>query len=88
MDTPLFLYAPENLVSRDEFSRPVPRQSAHSPYSDWIWCSLTTFLPISASGCGRKEVHINWFMLKPAKAAPVTGTTLRFTGPVPAGSRQ
>ena len=24
-------YVPENLVSRDEFSRPVPRQLAHSP---------------------------------------------------------
>ena len=24
---------PENLVSRDGFSRPVPRQPAHSPYS-------------------------------------------------------
>jgi hypothetical protein len=26
---PLSLYVPENLVSRDEFSRPVPRQPAH-----------------------------------------------------------
>ena len=26
-------YIPENLVSRDRFSRPVPRQPAHSPYS-------------------------------------------------------
>ena len=27
-------YAPENLVSRDGFSRPLRRQPAHSPYSD------------------------------------------------------
>ena len=26
-------YAPENLASRDGFSRPVPRQPAHSPHS-------------------------------------------------------
>ena len=26
-------HAPENLVSRDGFGRPVPRQPAHSPYS-------------------------------------------------------
>ena len=31
--TPLSAYAPENLVSRDGFSRPAPRQPAHSPYS-------------------------------------------------------
>ena len=29
----LSLFAPENLVSRDRFSRPVPRQPAHSPHS-------------------------------------------------------
>ena len=29
MDIPLFPYAPENLVSRDGFSRPAPRQPAH-----------------------------------------------------------
>ena len=40
----------ENLVSRDGFSRSVPRQPSHSPYSSgWIWCLLTEFLPISAA---------------------------------------
>ena len=29
MNNPLFPYVPENLVSRDAFSRPVPRQPAH-----------------------------------------------------------
>ena len=29
MNTPLAPYAPENLVSRDMFGRPVPRQPAH-----------------------------------------------------------
>ena len=33
MNIPLSPYVPENLVSRDGFSRPVPRQPAHSPYS-------------------------------------------------------
>ena len=32
-DYPLSPFAPENFVSRDGFSRPVPRQPAHSPYS-------------------------------------------------------
>ena len=29
INIPLSLYVPENLVSLDEFSRPVPRQPAH-----------------------------------------------------------
>ena len=29
----LFPFEPENLVSRDGFGRPVPRQPAHFPYS-------------------------------------------------------
>ena len=33
----LFPFAPDNLVSRDGFGRPVPRQPAHSAYSGWIW---------------------------------------------------
>ena len=39
------------------------------------------------SGCGKREAHTNRSMVKPEKAAPVTGTTLRTTGPVPAQSR-
>ena len=42
-------FASENLVSRDGFGSPVPRQPALSPYSGWIWRLLTTgFLPSSA----------------------------------------
>ena len=37
-------FAPENLVSRDGFGRPISRQPAHS-----IWCLLTGFVPISAA---------------------------------------
>ena len=46
----LSVFAPENLVSRDEFGRPVPRRPAHSPYytQGWIWYLVTGFLPISA----------------------------------------
>ena len=33
MNIPLSPYVPEKLVSRDGFSRPVPRQPAHSLYS-------------------------------------------------------
>ena len=45
----LFPFAPENLVSRDRFSRPVPRQPAHSPYWGWTWCLLTELFPISTA---------------------------------------
>ena len=56
----------------------------------------TTVLPILStcplhinSGCGKREAHNNnWPMVGPAKAAPVTGTTLRTTDLVPADSRQ
>ena len=41
--------APDNLVSRDEFSRPVPGQPAHSLYSGYVWCLLTEFLLVSAA---------------------------------------
>ena len=40
------------------------------------------------SGCGKREAHINWSIMTCKMAAPVTGTTLRTTGPVPADSRQ
>ena len=33
MNIPLSPYVPENLVSRDGFSRPVPRQPVYSPYT-------------------------------------------------------
>ena len=36
MNIPLSPYVPGNLVSRDGFSRPVPRQPAHSPYSGYL----------------------------------------------------
>ena len=40
---------PENLVSRDGFSRPVPRQPAHSPNSGRIWCLLITRFLLSSA---------------------------------------
>ena len=40
------------------------------------------------SGCGKTEAYINWSMVISEKAAPVTGTTLRTTGPVPADTRE
>ena len=45
------------------------------------------FILHTNSGCG-KERRISIGLWWPAKAAPVTGTTLEFTGPVPVGSRQ
>ena len=43
-------FVPENLVSRDGFGSPVPRQLAHSPYSSGRICVLMGFLPSSAGG--------------------------------------
>ena len=43
----------KNLVSRDRFGRPVPRQPPHSPSRLRLnligWCLLTGFLPLSAT---------------------------------------
>ena len=33
-------FAPENLVSRDEFGRPVSRQPTYSSDSNWIWQTI------------------------------------------------
>ena len=38
-------YVPENLVSRDGFSRPVPRQPADSPYCIRLNLVLTYGIP-------------------------------------------
>ena len=43
---------------------------------------------ITHSGCRKREAHIDWYIVRTAKAAPVTGTTLRTTGPVPTDFRQ
>ena len=40
------------------------------------------------SGGVKREVHKNWSIVIPEKAAPVTGTTLMTPGPVPVDSRQ
>ena len=45
---------------------------------DTFCIALAHFMPI---------VGVNCSMVKPEKAAPVTGTTLRTTGPEPADSR-
>ena len=51
MNISLYRFAPENLVSRDGFGRPVPRQPAHlhNTQTAYIWRLLTEFLPISAA---------------------------------------
>ena len=49
---------------------------------------LSTCALHTNSGCGKREAHINWSMVTCKMAAPVTGTALRTTGPVPEDSRQ
>ena len=46
---PLSPCVPENLVSRDGFSHPVPRQPAHLHTQAESGCLLTGFLPSSAA---------------------------------------
>ena len=46
-------------------------------YRNWVWEKIKERRP-----------HINWSMVIPEKVTPVTGTTLRTTGPGPADSRQ
>ena len=48
--------------------------------------SMSTTYP--SSWCGKREAYKKCFVVTPEKAASVTGTTLRTTGPVPADSRQ
>ena len=49
MSISLSAFVPENLVSRDEFGSPVPRQPAHLHTQAEFWCLLTGFLPSSAA---------------------------------------
>ena len=46
------------------------------------------FIPLLVGGCGKIEAHIICSMVTCKMTAPVTGITLRFTGPVRAVSRQ
>ena len=56
----------------------------HLRYFLYHTCPLHT----KNSGRRKREAHINWAKVKPKKAAPVTQTTSRTTGPVPIDSRQ
>ena len=43
---------------------------------------------VRARGYEKKGTHVDWSNVLPEKTAPVTETTWRTTGPVPADSRQ
>ena len=62
------------------------RESAVSTFSDTFCITHVDYIP--SVGVGKEGPRINWSMGIPEKTAPVTGTTLRTTGPVPADSRQ
>ena len=51
-------------------------------------CMVMSIPIVYCSGCGKREALKYWFLVIPEKAAPVTGTTLRTTGPAPADSPQ
>ena len=43
-----------------------------------------SYIPLHSNReCAGKEAHKNWSMVKSEKAAPIAGTALRATGPVP-----
>ena len=54
----------------------------YSPYN-------TCYRPLHInSGRGKREAHLDWSIVIPEKVAPVTRTTVRAIGLVPADSRQ
>ena len=58
----------------------------HMPTLPHRYFQHAHFMPIV--NVGKRVAHINWFIVRPAKVAPVTGTTLRTAGSVPTDSRQ
>ena len=53
--------------------------------TDTAFYQHAPFMPMV--GVGKESAYINWSMVTCKMAAPVTGTTLRTTGPVLADSR-
>ena len=45
----LSTFVPENLVSPNNFDRPVPRQPSRSPHSGWVWCLVMVLMGSSPS---------------------------------------
>ena len=61
MNISLSPFVPENLVSRDEFSHPVPRDPAHFPqHSGWVLLLyMNSFLALQTGRPGSSEVPCN-----------------------------
>ena len=57
MNFSLSPFAPEKLMSRDGFGRPVPHQPSYSPHSGGICCLLTELLPLSAAAAIYLYLH-------------------------------
>ena len=61
---------------------------ANINYTEDKWVLSAEVVYASDTVLSTCPLHINWSMVISAKAAPVTGTTLRTTGPVSVDSRQ
>ena len=78
--------AQDMIFNRVELAQPHEYSWQAAPYHANI---LISTCPLRTnSDCGKREAHINWSMVTCKLEAPVTGTTLTTTGPVPADSRQ
>ena len=96
-------FVPQNLASRDSFGRPVSRQSPQAPRLNYL-LFVVVFLPLGVLiaqfirryfqhahfipivGVGKRGEYYLVHGDLPRQHS--FGTTLRFTGPVPADSRQ
>ena len=85
MNISLSLFAPEILVSRDRFGRPVPRQPAHSLHWGWILCLLTGFLPLSATA---SKFTVNRHRVSPEFIGSRNCVRMAFTAESPLGQGQ
>ena len=63
----------------------VDAKNQRKQQNDNTWVPTSRHIPTVDMG---REAQKNWSMVKPEKAAPITGTTLRVTSIAPADSRQ
>ena len=80
-------FAPGNLVSRDEFDRPVPRQPANSPQPGRIWClvGLPSLLPLSETAF---IYAVNRHRVSPELIGSRICVSMAFTGESPPAQGQ
>ena len=77
-----FIFVIANVYGKVVCGMSYPARGKHQPFPKPF-----THVYCTNSGFRKREAHKEWSMVIREKAAPVTGATLRTTGPVPADSR-